>query len=54
MAEDPQDLYEAGTLGEVRGIGPGLVAGIAEIVLSGSLAPSTRAALNNSSGIELK
>ena len=38
MAEDPQDLYEAGTLGEVRGIGPGLVAGIAEIVLSGSLA----------------
>ncbi len=38
MAEDPQDLYEAGTLGEVRGIGPGLVAGIAEIVLTGSLA----------------
>lgn len=38
MAEDPQDLYESGTLGEVRGIGPGLVAGIAEIVLSGSLA----------------
>jgi DNA polymerase (family 10) len=37
MAEDPQDLYEAGTLGEVEGIGPGLVAGIAEIVLTGSL-----------------
>lgn len=37
MAEDPQELYEAGTLGEVRGIGPGLVAGIAEIVLTGSL-----------------
>lgn len=38
LAEDPQDLYEAGTLGEVRGIGPGLVAAIAEIVLTGSLA----------------
>ncbi|MBP9144051.1 MAG: DNA polymerase/3'-5' exonuclease PolX [Thermoanaerobaculia bacterium] len=38
MAEDPLDLFEAGTLGEVRGIGPGLVAGIAEIVLTGSLA----------------
>ncbi|MEO7794493.1 MAG: DNA polymerase/3'-5' exonuclease PolX [Thermoanaerobaculia bacterium] len=38
MAEDPQDLYEAGTLGEVRGIGPGLVAGIAEIVLTGGMA----------------
>ncbi len=38
MAADPQDLYEAGTLGEVRGIGPGLVAGIAEIVLTGALA----------------
>ncbi len=38
LAEDPQDLFEAGTLGEVRGIGPGLVSGIAEIVLTGSLA----------------
>jgi DNA polymerase (family 10) len=38
LAEDPQDLFEAGTLGEVRGIGPGLASGIAEIVLTGSLA----------------
>lgn len=38
MAEDPQELFEAGTLGEVRGIGPGLVAGIAELVLTGSMA----------------
>ncbi|MEO8276403.1 MAG: DNA polymerase/3'-5' exonuclease PolX [Thermoanaerobaculia bacterium] len=38
MVEDPQELYEAGTLGEIKGIGPGLVGSIAEIVLTGSLA----------------
>jgi DNA polymerase (family 10) len=38
MVDDPQERLEAGTLAEVPGIGPGLVAGIAEIVQTGALA----------------
>ena len=38
LAEEPEDLLEAGTLGEVPGIGPGLVTAIAEIVHGGRLA----------------
>lgn len=52
MAEDPQDLYEAGTLGEVRGIGPGLVAGIAEIVLTGSLSLLTELRAGFPAGVQ--
>jgi DNA polymerase (family 10) len=52
MAEDPQDLYEAGTLGEVRGIGPGLVAGIAEIVLTGTLALLTELRAEFPAGVQ--
>ncbi len=37
LAEDPQELLEQGRLGEVRGIGPGLVSAIAEIVQTGRL-----------------
>lgn len=37
LAEEPDDLLEAGTLAEVRGIGPGLVASIAEILKTGRL-----------------
>ena len=37
LAEDPQELLEQGRLGEVRGIGPGLVGAIAEIVQTGRL-----------------
>lgn len=52
MAEDPQDLYEAGTLGEVRGIGPGLVAGIAEIVLTGTLSLLTELRAEFPAGVQ--
>jgi hypothetical protein len=52
MAEDPQDLYEAGTLGEVKGIGPGLVSGIAEILLSGSLGLHTELSAKFPPGIQ--
>lgn len=52
LAEDPQDLYEAGTLGEVRGIGPGLVAAIAEIVLTGSLALLTELRAEFPAGVQ--
>ena len=38
LAEEPDELLEAGTLAEVRGIGPGLVASIAEILKTGQLA----------------
>jgi DNA polymerase (family 10) len=38
MLDDPQERYEAGTLAEVKGVGPGLVAGIAEILQTGRLA----------------
>jgi DNA polymerase (family 10) len=38
MEQDPQELYEAGTLAEVHGVGPGLVNGIAEILQTGRLA----------------
>lgn len=37
LAEEPQELLEAGTLAEVRGIGAGLVAAIAEILQTGKL-----------------
>jgi len=37
LAEEPDELLEAGTLAEVRGIGPGLVAAIAEILKTGRL-----------------
>ncbi len=37
LVEEPEELLEAGTLGEVRGVGPGLVATIAEILQTGSL-----------------
>ena len=52
LAADPQDLYEAGTLGEVRGIGPGLVNGIAEIVLTGSLALHTELCAEFPAGVQ--
>lgn len=38
MIGDPQELFEAGTLAEVKGVGPGLVSGIAEILQTGKLA----------------
>ena len=37
MVEDPQDLVDSGRLGEVRGIGPGLAAAVAEILQTGKL-----------------
>jgi len=37
LAEEPQDLLEQGTLGELPGIGPGLVQAVAEIVHTGRL-----------------
>ena len=38
LTDDPLVRFEAGTLAEVQGIGPGLVAGVAEILLTGKLA----------------
>jgi len=38
LAEEPEDLLEAGTLGEIPGIGPGLVTAIAELIHGGRLA----------------
>lgn len=38
LAEDPLELLELGRLAEVRGIGPGLAAGIAELLVTGRLA----------------
>ncbi|HSM13979.1 MAG TPA: DNA polymerase/3'-5' exonuclease PolX [Thermoanaerobaculia bacterium] len=38
MADEPEDRLEAGTLGEIPGIGPGLVASIGEILHTGRLA----------------
>lgn len=37
LIDDPLARFEAGTLAEVQGIGPGLVAGVAEILLTGKL-----------------
>ncbi len=37
LTEEPQDRLEAGTLGEVPGIGPGLVASLGELVHTGRL-----------------
>lgn len=37
LPEEPQELLEAGTLAEVPGIGPGLVAAIAELIQTGRL-----------------
>jgi len=37
LAEEPEDLLEEGRLAEIAGIGPGLVAGAAEIVQTGRL-----------------
>lgn len=37
LVEEPQELVDTGTLGEVRGIGPGLAAAIAEILQTGKL-----------------
>ncbi|MEZ5313081.1 MAG: helix-hairpin-helix domain-containing protein [Thermoanaerobaculia bacterium] len=37
LTEDPTARYEAGTLAEIQGIGPGLVASVAEILLTGKL-----------------
>lgn len=38
LADEPEDRLEAGTLGEIPGIGPGLVSSVAEIVHGGRLA----------------
>ena len=38
LTEEPEDLLEAGTLGEIPGIGPGLVSAVAEVVHGGRLA----------------
>lgn len=37
LVEEPQDLVDSGTLGEVRGIGPGLAGAVAEILQTGKL-----------------
>ncbi len=37
LVEEPQELVDQGTLGEIRGIGPGLAAAIAEILQTGKL-----------------
>lgn len=37
LGEEPEELVESGALGEVRGIGPGLAAAVAEILQTGKL-----------------